>query len=282
MAHNAKKQGDSDSSYEMYVREKHNRPITKGEQMNRKPEQWWKDQWNPLTGCNKISEACQHCYALAMLNRFSRGQQKEGDLRYYPDRMTKPFDDKKPRRYFVGNMTDIFHPSHPQHVVNNMLMIMRRVERHTYMILTKRPNEFLKRFSFPIEDSPNIWFLVTAENQARFDERSHYLEQIPAAVRGISAEPLLGPIVLGPAAKWLSWVIVGGENGPGARASMLRWYRDLRDQCLEANIPFWLKGFGYKCVQFDPETFNYPRVDGGPNNRTLDGKTWDEIPMTRI
>lgn len=238
-----------------------------------KPGEWWDRSWNPIEGCSPISEACEHCWALAMLRRF-RGQ-PAGSVEFYHERLNARFLWGKPRRIFVGSLTDLFQDfclfGQGYDIVDSIFTITDLFPQHTFIFLTKRPQticNFLfdsKRGAF----GSNSWLLITTENQARFDERIPYLEQIPAAVRGISAEPLLGPLELGPAARWLNWVIVGGETGPGARYMQPDWVRSLRDQCQEAGIPFWFKHWGRWHTLAGLDVL-YPR--------RLDGREWSELP----
>jgi len=250
--------------------------------------QYWHESLNLITGCTRCSEACTNCWALSMLNRF-HGQQ-EGEFRYFPERLeaAKLTTRRKSRRFFVGDLTDLFHEKilaglQGLNILDGLfweICLLCHENAHEFILCTKRPANAAKYFHHQevagyLEQFPrpfrNIWFLITTENQPRFDERIIHLEQIPAAVRGISAEPLLGPINLGPAAKWLNWVIVGGETGPGARLIHPDWVRSLRDQCQAAGIPFWFKAWGtYWKRYLDPVALKKPRE--------LDGREWNELP----
>ena len=228
--------------------------------------QWTDYTWNPVTGCTKVSEACQHCYAERMARRLAgrAGYPSDEPFRVIlrPERLQE-LAGKKPGRVFVVSMGDLFHPDVPRSYIGLVWLAMMNAHQHTYQILTKRPERLLEwtrqladMKGWPIEDiwPRNVWLGVTAENQARLEERWGYLAQVPAAVRFISAEPLLGPLDLGGKLRdhdWergtpggISWVIVGGETGPGARPMHPDWVRDIRDQCREAGVPFFFKRMG--------------------------------------
>ena len=216
--------------------------------MSIRPGDWWELSWNPWEGCTPVSEACKNCWALQMLRRFR--WQESGDIRFYPSRVPRV----RPTRYFVGSLTDVFHEEVPDKDRLRMFKIMGQHPQHIYCLLTKRPelaadffvdhvfHEFDPLFRDPVFSQ--IWMGATTENQDRFDERQGFLRNLPSAVRFISAEPLLGPLNLGSATEWLDWVIVGGETGPKAQPMHPDWVWSLRDQCQEAGIPLWFKGWG--------------------------------------
>jgi protein gp37 len=240
--------------------------------------------------------------------------QAEGDLRFHENRLHWPLRDLekgKVRRYFVGNMTDIFNPLHDPWHLRRVFHVMNEAPEHTYMILTKRPagaldyNIWYRDHESPPAVSPwpidSTWFGITGENQRRYDERTQDLAQIQAAIKFVSLEPLLGPIDLGSAAKWLDWVIVGGETGPGARPMHPGWVRSLRDQCVAAGIPFWFKSWGAWFFEGRPVNPNDPAVRiinlaGGHGfhgqdaihvrrqrntGRFLDDREWSELPEVK-
>jgi protein gp37 len=270
--------------------------------VSKKPGDWWDESLNPIEGCEPISEACQNCWALSMMRRF-RG---EGLPRFrtYPRRLDILGTWKKPRRIFVGSLTDMLH----EQAWPYLMAIIRKAHqypRHTFVVLTKRPHMIedfkvgsryhASPYSFYMD---NVWFGVTTESQLRFDERISELEKHPFKVRFISAEPLLGPINLGSAAKWLNWVIVGGETGPGARPMHPDWVKNIRDQCQAAGIKFWFKGWGAWFFEGRPVNPNDPAVRiinaaGGygfhgenaihvrrqrNTGRFIDGREWSELP----
>jgi len=247
--------------------------------------EWTEETWNPIVGCTKVSAGCAHCYAERMANRLKAMGRPEyqdvvngngrwtGRVTLVPERLEQPLRWRKPRTVFVCSMSDLFHPKVPMYYHVNIWRAMADTPQHTYQILTKRPRAMRGRLE-PLSQTfgvlPNVWLGVTAENQEAADERIPLLLQTPAAVRFVSAEPLLGPITLGGAVDYyhgnaykptLDWVIVGGESGPGARPMHPDWARSLMDQCQSAGVAFFFKQWG-----------------GPHKDRMLDGRTWDEMP----
>lgn len=237
--------------------------------------EWTDCTWNPTTGCTKISSGCKNCYAARMANRLRGrfGYPADDPFRVTlrPDRLELPFKWRNPRRVFVDSMGDLFHEAVPFDFIAAVFGVMAANPQHTFQILTKRPNRMLEWYSWisPEMDLlnqiaewpifPNVWLGVTAENQKAADERIPTLLQCPAAVRFVSAEPLLGPLNLRrffldddgldleggwPQFAGLDWVIVGGETGPGARPMNPDWARQIRDQCKEVGVPFFFKKMG--------------------------------------
>jgi protein gp37 len=243
--------------------------------------EWCDETWNPIIGCSKISAGCDNCYAERMAGRLSNiaathknysqvvywgvkngmyyGEGRwNGNTAFIPEALDKPLRWARPRRIFVCSMGDLFHESVPFAWLNRLFITMAANPRHTFMLLTKRPEIAVEFMSIGWRgECPNIWIGVTAENQAAADERIPILLQIPAAVRFVSVEPMLGPLSL---KKWLhpeieetagcatvgdiNWVICGGESGPGARPMHSDWVRGLRDQCQAAGTPFLFKQWG--------------------------------------
>ena len=211
--------------------------------------EWANKVWNPVTGCTPISEGCQHCYAARMAKRLAgRYGYPSGDgfaVTFHQARLNEPLRWKKPRKVFVCSMGDLFHDDVPddwiKQVFNSMVTDVLQPCLHTYMILTKRQNRmaefFAKNARHGTKPWPNIWLGVTAENQARADERIPILLSIPAAKHFVSVEPMLEPVPL----YGLDWVIAGPETGPGARECKPEWIQDLADQCSGANVPFFDK-----------------------------------------
>lgn len=239
-----------------------------------KDGQWWDKSWNPVEGCSPISEACENCWAMSMLKNF-RGM-RPGEFKFYYDRLALPAKWIKPRRIFVGSLTDMFH----EKVLDTTCEILRGISagkfprQHTYIFCTKRPQSAL-RISHVFHGMRSLCLLVTCENQHRFDERWGSLAEIqvhPPIMRGLFLEPLLGPIDLTPALPHVQWVIVGGENGPKARPMHPNWVRSIRDQCVAAGVSFWFKSWGTN----DDDVTEFGQNDGWP--RTLDGRTWEERP----
>lgn len=222
--------------------------------------EWTEKTWNPITGCSKISAGCQNCYAERMAKRLAgRGgydRKHPFDVTFHPDRLGAPRTWKTPSMIFVCSMGDFYHELVDTNSQDCVFSVMRATPQHTYQLLTKRPEiarEALMHHPLP----PNVWLGVTAENQECADKRIPILLDIPAAVRFVSVEPMLGPVDLW---QWLGgernikpphkynggidWVICGGETGPGARKMELQWARDLRDQCRNAGVPFFFKKVG--------------------------------------
>lgn len=236
--------------------------------------EWTESTWNPVTGCEKVSPGCAHCYAERFAERF-RGvpghpYEQGFDLRLWHDRLELPLRWKRPRLIFVNSMSDLFHPSVPDEFVLNVFDVMRRAEQHKFQVLTKRP-ERAASLTERLPWSANIWMGTSVENQ-RFTIRSRYLQDTGAAVRFLSCEPLLGPLDLD--LSGIDWVIVGGESGPGARPMRADWARDIKDQCRTADVPFFFKQWG----AHDERGIRVGKHRAG---RILDGKTWDEMPRTR-
>ncbi len=309
--------------------------------------EWTDKTWNPVTGCTKVSDGCKHCYAERLFPRAYPGRAFT-KVRCHPERLEQPLRWRKPQRIFVNSMSDLFHEDIPDEFIGLVFRTMCHPDaaRHTFQILTKRPERMLAfcrqmdEFGWIPPDNacgitwplPNVWLGVSVENQETADERIPLLLQTPAAVRFISAEPLLGPIDLkhgnwipprgggpkvniyrpletqGPS---LDWVIVGGESGPKARPMHPQWARDLRDQCVAAGVPYFLKQFGEWAARpwsdhaKEPQAMMRPehpsyvpkpaterprefwmfgggviirRVGKKAAGRELDGRTWDEYP----
>lgn len=307
------------------------------------------ETWNPVTGCDRVSPGCAHCYALefaARLKAMGRERyQRDGDpktsgpgfgLTLHRDKLAEPLRWRKPRAVFVNSMSDLFHEDIPDEYIAEVYGVMAAAHKHIFMVLTKRPermhalltNEdwviaateeatsWVKKPGLPLDDQAsycwpgedyhefpalrNVWLGVTIENR-RFVDRADLLRQTPAAVRFISAEPLLGPLVYdeesdgdghpatgGPC--WfdgadlppleldgIDWLIAGGESGAGHRPIELQWVRDLREHCLAQRydrdgFDIDLPGTRFFFKQWGGRT---PKAGG----RLLDGRTWDEFPV---
>lgn len=212
--------------------------------------EWCDETWNPITGCTPISEGCKHCYAGRMAKRLKGRYGYPEDDPFKPgtahhDKFREPLHWKKPRRIFVCSMGDLFHEAVPYHLIDGVFQIIRACERHTFMVLTKRPDRMLEwadstnaRWDDLLGNLKNLWVGVTAENQKQADYRIPILLKIPAAIRFVSVEPILEPVAI---PNGLDWVICGKETGPGARAMEIGWATSLYNQCVEAGIPFFFK-----------------------------------------
>jgi protein gp37 len=231
--------------------------------------EWTDRTWNPVTGCTKISPGCAHCYAERITERF-HGAGSFEKVVLHPDRLEEPLSWRAPQRVFVNSMSDLFHDDVPGDFIDHVWTVMREAPQHTFQILTKRAERMLKlmRHYPPLS---NVWLGVSVENQHFADERIELLMQTPAAVKFISAEPLLGHIFLQNhfllGIDGLDWVICGGESGPGARPMDSDWVRSLRDQCTAAGVPFFFKQWGGR----------NKKVTG----RELDGLEWNQFPHAR-
>lgn len=230
--------------------------------------EWTSASWNPVTGCDQISPGCAHCYAKTFAERW-RGvpghpYEQGFDLRLWPERLELPLRWRKPKLIFVNSMSDLFHEGIPDEMVAQVFDVMRRADQHVFQVLTKR-HERLAHLASTLPWPENVWVGVSIENR-RFVHRADYLRDVPAAVRFISAEPLLGPLE-GLNLKDIHWLIAGGESGPRHRRMDADWVRDLRDRCGEEDVAFFFKQWGGR----SPKT-------GG---RELDGQTWDTMPTVR-
>ncbi len=227
--------------------------------------EWTDATWNPVTGCDKVSPGCKNCYAATFAERW-RGvpghPYRQGfDLRLWPERLELPFRWSKPCRIFVNSMSDLFHADVPFSFLQAVFATMRRSPRHTFQILTKRA-ERLAELAPAIDWPPNVWMGVSIEND-EWVWRADHLRRVPAAVRFLSLEPLLGPLS-SLALSGIDWAIVGGESGPRARPMEAGWVREIRDRCVAAGVPFFFKQWG--------------GVRKDLRGRQLDGRTWDQLP----
>ncbi|MBI5031855.1 MAG: phage Gp37/Gp68 family protein [Chloroflexi bacterium] len=218
-----------------------------------------------LTGCNKISPGCKHCYAERMAMRLqAMGQPnyKNGfQLTLHRHALELPLTWKKPQVIFVNSMSDLFHKDVPEEFIQEVFDVMRRASWHTFQVLTKR-SERLAQLNSKIEWPINVWMGVSVEN-SDYTFRIDHLRQTNARIKFLSLEPLLGPL---PHLKLrgIDWVIVGGESGPGARPVDENWVIDIRDQCRTARVPFFFKQWG--------------GVRKKSKGRILKGRTWDQMP----
>lgn len=272
--------------------------------------EWTDATWNPVTGCTKVSQGCKNCYAERDWTRLSANPKsvyylrKFTDVAVHPERLDAPLRWTKPRRIFVNSMSDLFHEDVPGDFIDALLDVIKRCGHlgrgHVFQVLTKRADRML-RFMRHYKPIDNLWLGVSVEDQASADERIPLLLQTPAAVRWISAEPLLGPISFegrwveyeSPAIheNWLerlNWVVAGGESGPAARPSHPDWFRSLRDQCGAVGTAFFFKQWGeWVSVSEVGAKGAHHHFDDGATvrragkhvaGRRLDGRTHDEYP----
>lgn len=237
--------------------------------------EWTEASWNPVTGCTKVSPGCAHCYAETFAERF-RGvighpYEHGFDLQLRPERLRLPLTWTRPRRVFVNSMSDLFHPDVPESFVLQAFETMRQAHWHQFQLLTKRPDRAADLVAYLGPWPNNVWIGASVEYQ-RWTSRVDDLLRVPASIRFLSCEPLLGSLHL--ALKGVSWVIVGGESGARARPMKPEWAMQVRDQCLEQGVPFFFKQWG----AFDQ---NGSRVGKARAGRELDGRTWDQMPEAR-
>ena len=230
--------------------------------------EWTEATWNPVTGCSQVSPGCAHCYAKTFAERW-RGipghpYEQGFELRLWPERLEVPLRWLKPRTIFVNSMSDLFHEDIPDTYIACVFETMQNASWHTFQVLTKREDR-LAALAPHLGWAPNVWMGVTIENR-RFVQRADVLREVPAAVRFISAEPLLGPLE-GLVLDDIDWLIAGGESGPGHRRVDPDWIRDLRDRCAREDVAFFFKQWG------GPR----PKSRG----RELDGREWDELPTPK-
>lgn len=240
--------------------------------------EWTEATWNPTTGCDKTSPGCDNCYALTLSKRLkAMGQakyQRDGDprtsgpgfgLTIHPDTLDIPRSWLSPRTIFVNSMSDLFHPDVPEGYIREVFQVIAETPQHQYQVLTKRSKR-LAEIGSRLEWPANLWMGVSVEN-SKYRFRLDHLRRVNAAVRFVSAEPLLGPLD-NLELDGIHWLIAGGESGPRARPIEESWLLDLRDQCAEAGVPFFFKQWGGRT----------PKAGG----RTLSGRTYDAMPESVV
>lgn len=291
--------------------------------------EWTDATWNVLVGCTKVSEGCDHCYAIGVAHRGMSPQHRgltistpsgtdwNGHINVAESVFDKPLQWKRPRRIFVNSLSDLFHPNVDDETIARVFAVMGMAEQHTFQCLTKRPQRMAKLLSsaafkdqaMALRDDlaeergisglslhhgwplRNVWLGVSIESD-KYTWRADHLRATPAAVRWISAEPLLGPLpsldLTG-----IDWVVVGAESGHGARPMDFDWVRDLRDRCLRGcdHVGHWVGGEvgvpgghdgGDEVEPCPPRPaffFKQAIIDGKKTGAPeLDGCTWDEYP----
>jgi protein gp37 len=232
--------------------------------------EWTDATWNPVRGCTKISPGCKHCYAETFAERFRgvKGHPYEQgfDLRLVPEKLGDPLRWRTPKMIFVNSMSDLFHDGVPENYIEAIAKVMVTAKWHTYQVLTKRSERLRKLLNSTLSfaaSQPHIWWGVSVEDRKHGLPRVEDLRNTDVAVRFLSVEPLLedvGKVNLG----GISWVIVGGESGAGARPMKKEWVLSLRNQCRRASVPFFFKQWG--------------GVRKSVAGRKLDGRTYDEFP----
>lgn len=240
--------------------------------------EWTEVTWNPTTGCDRISAGCDNCYALTLAKRLkAMGQAKyqaDGDprtsgpgfaLTVHPQTLDEPYSWRQPRVVFVNSMSDLFHAKVPLGFVRDVFAVIADTPQHTYQVLTKRSTR-LRKNADKLDWPDNLWMGVSVEN-ADVMFRVDDLRQVPAKVRFLSCEPLLGPLD-GINLDGIGWVIAGGESGPHYRPMQLAWARSIRNACQADGVPFFFKQWGGRT----------PKAAG----RELDGRIWDEMPTVAV
>lgn len=244
--------------------------------------EWTDVTWNPVTGCTRVSAGCDNCYAATLANRLLKDVYRrrlpvvDSDftrkdpfaVRLWPERLEEPLKWREPMMVFVNSMSDLFHADIPEGFQRRVFEVMLASDSHIYQILTKRParaNRFWTRNRDLFGGGPmpsHIWMGTSIESQ-EVDHRLRQLVEVPAQMRFLSCEPLIGPLAL--QLDGIHWVIVGGESGPVRRPMKYEWVTAIRDRCLEEAVPFFFKQWGGRT----------PKAGG----RKLDGTTWDAIPV---
>ena len=231
--------------------------------------EWTEATWNPITGCSKISAGCKNCYA----ERLALRLRAMGNVRYlngfrvtlHDDLVDLPMRWREPRIIFVNSMSDLFHEDVPLEFVQRLFATMQSCPQHTFQILTKRSGR-LRKVASQLDWPSNIWMGVSVEN-ARVLSRVDDLRGVPAAVRFLSCEPLLGSVA-GIDLENIHWVIVGGESGWGARPMRIEWVREIFRACRRQKVPFFFKQWG--------------GVRKDLTGRMLSGRTYDEMPAIAV
>jgi protein gp37 len=239
--------------------------------------EWTEETWNPVTGCSKVSAGCTNCYAEKMAHRLqamgAAGYDNGFELTLLPERLQQPFRKKKPTRFFVNSMSDLFHEDVPDAFIDDVFAVMRQTPQHTYQILTKRAYRLPQYFGSQKLPS-NIWLGVTVEDRQSGIPRIDHLRNVDAAIRFLSVEPLLEDL-----GKFdltdIHWVVVGGESGPQARPMNQDWVLSIKEQCEESGSAFFFKQWG---------TWGIDRVKRNKkaNGRLLLGQTWSAYPNQEV
>lgn len=231
--------------------------------------EWTESTWNPVTGCTKISSGCANCYAERMsfrLQAMGSPNYKNGfKLTTHQRSLNIPLGWKKPKIIFVNSMGDLFHKDVPFEFIEKVFDVMNKANWHQFQILTKRSDR-LKEIGNDLHWPSNVWMGVSVENNdTKF--RISDLRKVPAAVRFLSCEPLLGSLGM-LNLKGMHWVIAGGESGPRSRPMKKEWVTEIRDNCMAQEVPFFFKQWG--------------GVNKKKTGRLLDGRTWDDLPFRKV
>ena len=241
--------------------------------MSKSKIEWTEQTWNPSVGCNKVSEGCQNCYAETMARRLKamgiKGYKNGFDFTLMPERLKQPMNLKKPTKFFVNSMSDLFHEKMPFTYLDTIFDIIDRTPWHTYQILTKRETVMAKYCKDKVLPK-NVWLGVTVENSST-KQRINYLRKINATIRFISMEPLLedvGAVNLNN----IHWVIVGGESGSKARPMKRDWVLNVKKECEQQSVALFFKQWG----TWGADGIKRNKKENG---RTLNGKLYNEYPV---
>jgi protein gp37 len=243
--------------------------------------EWTDATWNPVAGCTVLTAGCTNCYAMRMAARLdAMGQEKyrgltrrsggravwTGKIRLDEKSLTAPKSWSKPRKVFVNSMSDLFHEDVPAEFIARVWSVMKETPRHTYQILTKRPDRMAEVLSrLPFEILPNVWLGASVED-GRVLNRLEAVRRVPAAVRFVSLEPLIGSVAAGDLTG-INWAIVGGESGPRAREMKPEWVDEIEAMCRRSGTAFFFKQWGGKNKK--------------AAGRMLNGQTYDEMPQVQ-
>jgi protein gp37 len=230
--------------------------------------EWTEATWNPVTGCTKLSAGCLNCYAERLAFRLqamgNRRYNNGFDLTLHEDLVSLPLKWKKSKYIFVNSMSDLFHEDIPIEFIERVFKTMELAKWHTFQVLTKR-SERLAKLAPKLSWPSNVWIGVTVESSTYLG-RITDLQNVPAAIRFLSMEPLLSSISLFPT-EGIDWVVVGGESGVKSRPVNEEWVRDIRDYCVKHKVPYFFKQWG--------------GVRKKAAGRLLDGKVWDQLPRAK-
>jgi protein gp37 len=229
--------------------------------------EWTEATWNPVTGCDQVSPGCAHCYAKTFAERWKgvpgHPYEQGFALRLWPQRLDHPLKWRKPRFIFVNSMSDLFHERVPDEYIARVFEVMSRADHHVFQVLTKREDRLVE-LAPDLPWPENVWMGVSIENR-RFVHRADALRVVPAAIRFVSAEPLLGPLE-GLDLRAIDWLIAGGESGPRHRRVDEAWLTSLRDRCQKEGVAFFFKQWGGR----------WPKQGG----RLLEGREWNAMPQS--
>ena len=235
--------------------------------------EWTEATWNPSIGCSKVTAGCKNCYAEIMAKRLQAmgmaGYENGFGFKILPERLYQPLSVKKPTKFFVNSMSDLFHEKMPFDFLDRIFDVIAQTPQHHYQILTKR-EKILQDYFFNKKVPDNVWMGVSVEH-AETKYRLDYLRKIKAKIRFVSIEPLIDDIgkldLTG-----IHWVIVGGESGVSARPVKLDWIINVKNQCKEQNVAFYFKQWG---------TWGEDGVKRNKkeNGSKLFGQEWKEEPV---